>query len=152
MANVGDWSEATLCESADITARFANAAKLLASGESMSAFIALTKTKIASAIDVHLREYRVEIPVEDVADLKDLIANPEVFKDAAIAHTLKLLFEKNIYEADDVHSVQSERFMREYKEMFVQGLNLMQFDKDYSTDIDDYEAAKSVPATRFRRV
>ncbi len=152
MATVGDWSNATLAVEADVTSRYSRASSLLASGETISDFITKAKEEIGDALDVDLRQYRGEISITDVADLKDLIANPTVFKAAAVAYALKLLFEKNIFEAEDFHDRQMRIYTQEYREMYQRGLNLMQFDKDAGGAIEDEEYADGIPANRFRRV
>lgn len=149
---VGDWSETTLCTDANVTARYSRASSLLKSGETIEDYRAIAKEEIGKELDFRLREQRWNITETDAADLKDLISNPEVFKDAAVAFTLLRLFEKNIFEEADFHTVQRDIYRQEYKETFNRGFGLMEFDKDASGDIDDDEVAAGPGSTRFFRV
>ena len=148
---VGDWSAATLAVEADVTSRYTKAASLLEQTEAISDFIAIAKSEIGERLDVWLREKRSTISETDLADLKDLLANPTVFKSAAVAFTLYRMHEKNIYEPEDFHTQQARIYYREYQDKFDQAIALVQLDTDNSGAIEDVEAATAPTMSRFQR-
>lgn len=154
---VGDWSAATLCTYTDVKERYSRAGAL--TGESaevdqnsdLTAEIALAKVRIAKRLDADLKQRR-GVEEWDTDDLKDLIANPAVLKEACVALTLARLFEANTIDPEDYNFRQMERYRSEYDEMYNVGLHLVQFDVDESGSIEEAEKGLSTGRYRLERV
>lgn len=156
---VGDWSEASLATYTDVIGRYSRAYDL--TGETLlanqqaavTAYIAKAKEYIGRRLLTDLRKLWVEMDLDTDAEIRDYLANPEVFKEAAVAWTLKLLFEDNSFEEGDYHDKRMRDFMAEFRVEFDLAMTLVEFDRDTSGDIDEAEKAGSgVSEYRFMRV
>ena len=152
MADVGDWSAATLATPDDVRDRFAAVDSLIKQTDELSTYITRAKDHIGRLLDVQLIHHRERISVADLADLKDLIANPEVMKEAAVAFVLMRISEANIIQEDDIHAFRMSEFSDEFNLEYDRALSLLQYDEDRSEAIDQDESAGGVAAYRFSRV
>lgn len=149
---VGNWTDATLCSEEDVRTRYLRTDHLLQQDETLTDWIAKAKEEIGEELDAHLRHHRTEILVSEAADLKDLISNPTVFKQAAIHYTLFLLFAKNVDNEGDFNYTQREFYLAEYRRLFQRAWTLVLFDKDADGEIEEDETATGMPSNRMFRV
>ena len=154
---VGDWSEATLCTYTDVRSRYSRVGEL--TNESVTddqnteitSIIALAKIDIAKKLDVDLRKHKAYKDYE-VTDIKDLVNNPEVLKEACVARTLERLFEDNEIDEDDYNFKKKIQFYNEYNEMYNYGFQLIEFDIDESGEIEQDEEGTGPARNHFDRV
>lgn len=151
MSPVGNWTGTELCTEADVTAVFDGAADLLRSGQLMSDYIDKAKEEIGLQLDADLKAQRDSISKATEADLKNLIANLTVLKDAAVHYVLFLLFAKNVLDDGSFNEVQRDFYWDEYQRRYRRSFHLLEFDADASGTIEDDEAADSPPSYRFAR-
>ena len=155
---IGDWSEGTLATYADVTSRFADALDLVSGANDtvrqavFTAYLVLSKTRIGDMLDVELRHFIVEMDLDADDDVKDWVNNPDVYKHAAVADTLKRAFEDNIQSPDDYYDMWSKKFETEFKEKIRIANALIQFDIDNDEDISQEEASGSFVGNKFHRV
>lgn len=156
---IGDWSEATLAIHSDVTSRFADALDLVAGATDVAkqavitAYLAKSKDeRIGDILTVELRHFIVEMDLDANVDVRDWINNPEVFKYAAVADTLKRIFEDNVQSPDDYHDMMSKKYEAEFKEKMRIAIALVQFDIDNDSELDQEEASGSFVGNKFQRV
>ena len=152
------WADATLATYQDVLDRYANAYDL--TGETVEAdqqakieeYIGKAKDKIGRLLDVELRPRWAEIGVDSATDLKDLINNPDVFKHACVAWTLRLMFQDNSTQLEDFYDKMQDEFEKEFREEMNIAVALVEFDYDQSGDIEDDEKATGPIGNKFYRV
>lgn len=155
---IGDWSAATLATHEDVTSRYADALDLVAGANAaakqavVATYIVKSTERIGDMLDVELRHFIVEMDLNANVDIKDWVNNPAIFKKAAVADTLKLIFEDNIQSPEDYHDMMSKRFEVEFKEKMRIAMALIQFDIDSDSEIDQEEASGSFVGNKFQRV
>lgn len=141
---VGDWSETALCTYTDVRNRYSRVGDLTNESvtddqnTAITAEIALAKIDIGKKLDADLRSKK-SFNDYDVTDIKDLINNLAVLKEACVARTLDRLFEDNAIDADDYNSMMMNKLHREYKEFYNAGMQLIEFDEDESGEIEQEE-------------
>jgi len=153
------WTDHTLAAAADVRARYARAGDLTEKtivaeqDTEIEAYIARTKEFFGRMLDRHLLTYRQRLSLSDYPNLKDYITNADtVFKHAAVAWALKLLFEDNSVREDDYNAVKMREFEAEFKREWDLSVGLMEFDADASGALDDDEAGQGARSYRFDRV
>ena len=155
--SVGDWSETDLCTYTDVRSRYSRVGELtnesVAADQNteITAVIALAKIDVGKILDGDLRKYKAYVDYE-ASDLKDLINNIEVMKEACVARTLERLFEDNAIEPDDYNAVMERKFNKEYKEFYDAGFQLIEFDVDESGAIEQEEEGIPLSKYHFDRV
>lgn len=159
MAGENTWTYADLAEYADVRSRYTRAGDL--TGESttsaqntqITTFITKAKTHIGRRLDSELRKMHSDRVYDSSQNLKDLISNPSVLKEAAVAWTLKLLCEDaaGVIDTDYNHQKMLD-FHREFEEEFRIALSLIEFDKDASGAIEQDEREQGLTSTTFFRV
>lgn len=155
--SIGDWSAATLCTYTDVRNRYSRAGDLTNESvtddqnTAITAKIALAKIDIGKKIDADIRRLKANVDY-DATDIKDLINNPEVFKEACVARTLNRLFEDNAIDEDDYNSMKEQQYLKEYNEFYDAGFQLLEFDIDESGEIEQDEEGTSPGRYRFDRV
>lgn len=137
----------------DVKNRFQDVVNATADDAEIQTYIDRAKEELGIRLDAELQSKWKEIPDPDsVTDIKDLIQNTDVFKRAHVALTLKLIYEDNSYNDEDMNAQRARNFEREFREFYKIGLQLMQFDLNQDSNVSMDEKAKSPVGNRFYRV
>lgn len=153
MATVGDWSNATLATNADVIRRYPRAEDLTGkvAGQKASIDDRLTDAKahIGRILQARLREKIIAMDLAATVEILDYISNPEVFKEAAVAWALYLMFEAALHSNEGHYFEMKDAFFAEFDRQFQLGFALMKFDGDNDGAIDQDEAGAGLSGTRF---
>jgi len=144
------WADTNLAEPGDVLSRSSDADQH-AGDRSIADYLASTKELFGRKLDQTLRAKRDEITKTEQADLKDLINNLTVLKNAAVAHTLMRIHSDSIISEGDFHQIKRDEYQREYTEEWNIATSLIEYDSDQSGDISDEEAAAHFGYNRFER-
>jgi hypothetical protein len=147
MAAPIDWTDTVLCIDADLQ-EFETDVLAWTGGEAVAGkWRAKAKDLIAQRLDLKLRSVE---EATDAADVKDLIGNPEVLKDAACYLSLHLLANDISHGAGDMYDRKAEMYHAKYEAELERAMALVHLDLDESGTIEDSEKYTAPTGVTFK--
>lgn len=142
-----DWSAIDLCLDADLREFETDVLQWAGTEGSAGKWRDKAKDLIGQRLDVRLKD--VEIAT-DIADVKDLIGNPAVLKDAACYRTLHLLANDVSQAAGDLYDRKAEMYLHLYEEEMPIAASLLSIDLDESGTIEEHEKYAAPTGVRLK--
>lgn len=151
------WTDETLAVPEDVRERYPRVGDLCEStvlaeqDEEIEAYIAKAKKNIGRKLDLTLSS-KYAGKEFDAPDMKDLIINPSVLKESAVADCLRLMFEDAESAEDDYNNLKKRSFEKEFREEYNIATALIIFDEDESGSGDKSEKTQGFGNNTFVRV
>jgi len=139
------WADTTLCTDGDIIGFESSWPEWTTDAD---AWRAKSKAQIEKRLRFILREREL---LTDATEVLDLIANPEVFQDAACYIALALCATNNTTHPQDAWAAKAKLYDDKFTDEFDRAVEMMAFDEDESGAIDDSEKYQVTGAVRFSR-
>lgn len=130
------WSSTVLCTDADLREFETDVLHWTGDEAVADKWRSKAKDLIAQSLDLRLRTIELETDADDV---KDLISNPEVLKDAACYLSLHLIAMDVSHAAGDLYDRKAEVYYQKHKEELERALALVHLDLDESGTIETSE-------------
>lgn len=134
--SVGDWSTEILCIDADLMEFETDVVQWTGTEGSAVKWRSKAKDIIGERIDFSFKE--IELATE-IADVKDLISNPERLKDCACYLSLHLLANDISVAQGDLYDRKAEMYMAKFEDALGRALSMLHVDVDESGTIEDAE-------------
>lgn len=147
MAGPIDWTDTTLCIDADLAEFESDVLQWTGDHAVAEKWRRKAKEMIGQRLDLRLRD--IELSTE-IADVKDLIGNPEVLKDAACYLTLHLLANDVSHGQGDLYDRKAEMYFSKYEPELNRALQLVHVDTDESGTIEDSEKYGMPTGSEFK--
>lgn len=136
MAGPIDWTTTVLCIDADLVEFETDVLAWTGQEAVAKKWRAKAKDMIGLRLDLRLRDTE---KATDIADVKDLIGNPSVLKDAACYLTLHLLANDVSHAEGDLYDRKAQMYWGKYEPELERALALLSIDTDESGTIEDSE-------------
>lgn len=130
------WTDVELCIDADLVEFETNVLQWTGARGVAKKWREKAKDIIGQKIDLRLRTIEI---ATDAAEVKDLLGNPEVFKDSACYRTLHLIANDASIAPGDLYDRKAEMYLGLYDQEIENALALLHIDTDESGTIEDEE-------------
>lgn len=144
------WSTVVLCQDKDLRRFESNVMEWVKSDGHASRYRLTAKERITTRLRSQLRNQDL-LKSTDITDVLDLVANPDVLKDAACFMTLHLIATDKMVHADDTWSLKAVKYKDDFDEEFPVAVSLISFDTDESGAIADAEKYNLTLGVRITR-
>jgi len=134
MAGPIDWTTTVLCTDADLREFETDVLQWLGGEGSASKWRNKAKDLIAQRMDLRLKDIEI---ATDIDDVKDLIGNPAVLKDAACYRSLHLIANDVSQATGDLYDRKAQMYLALYEQEIEIAAGLLHIDIDESGAIDE---------------